>query len=114
MSFFRLALRSHGYSVLEATTIAQTLELEPHLASLDLLLADVKLPDGSGISFAGELIGRCPTLPVLFVSGTPIEGWTSREQSTYQMLRPATAGFLLKPFVTRDLRLEIDRLLAAA
>jgi DNA-binding response OmpR family regulator len=112
MAIFGLTLRSKGYIVIEATSATQARSIgKQDGSSLDLIIADIKLPGGSGLDVAVELITGRPALPVLFVSGTPMEGWTNQEQSKYLALDPSRLGFLQKPFLPSDLLFHVKRLL---
>ena len=52
----RMALERHGFRVLEAATMAAGLALLRE-NSVDLLLLDVMLPDGSGVDFCHRARG---------------------------------------------------------
>jgi CheY-like chemotaxis protein len=61
-----------GYGVLEATTGKEGIDAANCHRSIDLFLSDVDVPGPSGTEVALELIKSHPTMPVLFVSGTPM------------------------------------------
>src|SRR6204780_1671911 len=62
----RLILEREGYSVTLARTIA---EAKPAAERADLLLLDVRLPDGSGIEFLRSLREREHFAPAIMISG---------------------------------------------
>src|SRR5271169_6370339 len=62
----RLILEREGYSVTLARTIA---EAKPAAERADLLLLDVRLPDGSGIEFLRTLREREFFAPAIMISG---------------------------------------------
>src|SRR6202034_3253473 len=62
----RLILEREGYSVALARSIA---EARPAAERADLLLLDVRLPDGSGIEFLRHLREREFLAPAIMVSG---------------------------------------------
>jgi two-component system nitrogen regulation response regulator NtrX len=62
----RLILEREGYSVTLARTIA---EAKPAAERADLLLLDVRLPDGSGIDFLRHLRERELLTPAIMISG---------------------------------------------
>ncbi len=62
----RLILEREGYSVTLARSIA---EAKPAAERADLLLLDVRLPDGSGIDFLRQLRERELFTPAIMVSG---------------------------------------------
>jgi two-component system, OmpR family, KDP operon response regulator KdpE len=81
--------------VLEAATLA---EARTHLAAgpIDLIVLDVRLPDGDGLSLARELsdAGRRPRILVLSASVLPTERTVA--------LDAGTDAFMAKPFVPAD------------
>src|SRR5580700_11489082 len=62
----RLILEREGYTVTLARTIA---EAKPAAERADLLLLDVRLPDGSGIEFLRQLRERAYFAPAVMISG---------------------------------------------
>jgi DNA-binding response OmpR family regulator len=84
-------LRSEGFAVAATVdTVAAALQVIAADLELDLVLADVRLADGSGIEVARAAQGR--GLPVLFVTG-----------SFPEEARVLAAGCLAKPYPSRDL-----------
>jgi two-component system, response regulator PdtaR len=79
----------------EADAVAAAARSRP-----DLMIVDVSLSDGSGVS-AVEEIRRTAPVPYVFVSGDP---------SPVQTLRP-DAVVIQKPFRERDLAIAIQRAL---
>jgi CheY-like chemotaxis protein len=92
-SLARRALQSHGYSVREAASAEDALDLlaatgvEP-----DLLLTDVVMPGMNGVDLASRLRAERPHLRVVFMSGYSDHPALSRERLG------AGAAFLAKPF----------------
>jgi CheY-like chemotaxis protein len=65
---YQQLLTNLGYSVVVARDGHQALQLfDP--ASTDAVLVDYQLPDMNGGQIAAELKRRCPTVPVIMVSG---------------------------------------------
>ena len=64
-------LELHGYNVLAAASSRDALLLwEQHQDEIDLLLADVTLPDGiSGCELAHQCVAQKPLLKVIYTSG---------------------------------------------
>src|SRR5262245_36099008 len=91
-------LRDHGYTVLEAATGDAALRIgQAHSGRLDLLLADVMLPEIGGVELAGRLTAARPGFKTLFVSGYP-------EQALVHQGRLALdATVLHKPFAAAAL-----------
>ena len=95
-----------GYSLLEASTAEQAMELAAsHKAEIDLLLTDVVLPTQSGFELAHRLLRRHPTLKVLYITGHAEESATVREG-----LRGAP--FLNKPFCSNELEASLRGVLS--
>ena len=95
-----------GYSLLEASTAEQALELATgHEAEIDLLLTDVVLPNRSGFNLAERLQCRQPALKVLFITGHAEESETVREGLQ-------GACFLHKPFRADELEASLNKVLA--
>ena len=62
-------LRELGYTVLEAASGAEALQVARAQGKLDLLLTDVIMPGISGSALAKQLVALWPGLKVLFISG---------------------------------------------
>ena len=70
--------------------------------SVNLLMTDIRLPDGSGLDVAYEALRQNPRLPVVVCSGNDLS-------DVVRLLGP-TAHPLRKPFDLDDLEALIDRL----
>ncbi|MBB4838867.1 DNA-binding response OmpR family regulator [Sphingomonas kyeonggiensis] len=89
-------LSGEGFAVAATVdTVAEALRVLAADKDLDLVLADVRLADGSGIEVARAAQGR--GLPVLFVTG-----------SFPEEAKVLAAGCLAKPYPQRDLLAAID------
>lgn len=99
-------LRSRGYRVCTAPTVAAALEAAEH-QSFDLLISDVGLPDGSGMDLMRELRRRHgETLRGIALSGYGMEEDVARSRE---------AGFddhLTKPVDMASLEIAMSRRLA--
>lgn len=82
-------LRDFGVEAVEATTVRDALAaLDP---SIDMLISDVSLPDGSGIELAEKTRQQYPDMPVVFATG-------------HNMKPPMENSMVLaKPFDEKDL-----------
>lgn len=71
-----IALRQKGFTVLEADNPHNAAEIVGStLFSVDLLVADVEMPNMSGDEFAKELRAMRPSLKIIFATGqAPEEG----------------------------------------
>lgn len=81
-----------GFSVPEARTL-----FEP--GRYDLVLCDIELPEGDGVSLARELLQAQPSLRVIMTSGSPKNLARAREEGL--------AAHLPKPFSCEELRAMI-------
>jgi DNA-binding response OmpR family regulator len=96
-------LRRHGYSVVCAGTVEQG------LAALadppDLIIADLRLPDGDGLDVVRAARLLAPPPPIIVVTGHPSEA--SRAQAT----KAGAIAFLAKPFALALLVEMVQRVL---
>lgn len=100
-------LASRGYTILEAGSPADGLELAArHPGRIDLLLTDVIMPGMSGREIAERLVTRLPRLKVLFMSG-----YVDDAIASHGVLKPGV-HLLRKPFtpnaLVRDVRKVLD------
>ena len=102
LEFLRNVLRQ--YTVIEATTAEQALHLfKTHARQVDLLIADVTLPQSSGIHVALLLRSEFADLPVILTSGYSVSDWTVRDCTDLQRLGSNSVALLQKPFQVQDL-----------
>jgi two-component system KDP operon response regulator KdpE len=90
--------------LLEAPTLARARELlaaEP----VDLVLLDVRLPDGSGLDLATELLGSAARPRVIVMSASVLPN--ERDAA----LHAGADAFLAKPYRPTDLYETLDRVL---
>ncbi len=100
-------LRDQGYTVLEARRASEARRLwEKQGASIDLLLADVVMPDMNGPKLAEELARSKPDLRVLFMSGYP-------GSAAAGTLSGESAYYIEKPFTPASLALKVREVLGA-
>jgi len=95
-------LRRAGYDVRATSDPAIALMIGRSLTSIDLLIADVRMPEMMGTELASLLESERPGLPVLFVSGARAPEAAKGD-----------AGFLAKPFTSADLRRRVEDALGA-
>jgi PAS domain S-box-containing protein len=101
-------LRARGYRVTAVASSEAALALGDALASVDVLITDVRLPGISGLDLAAQLRERFPQLPVLTMSGHVED---PRQQAALSAGRYA---FLPKPFSLPGLLLRLREVLEAA
>ena len=104
-------LRSQDYSVLEASTDEQAFEKVKDCGPVSIFVTDMDLSQSSGTEVALKLRASDPNLPVLFISGTPMDWWTSRDVSNLKRLSPTNVEFIEKPFSVSQLLTRVRSLI---
>ena len=98
-------LNLHGYTVLEAGSGEQALQIaSEHGKLIHVLLTDIILTKMSGTELAQELATKCPDIVTIYMSG-----YTDR--AVYG-LESATVGFLQKPFLLETLLQKLREMIA--
>ena len=101
------ALRAEDYTVFAAASYAEAMQTHRmHQGAIDLLVADVSLPDKNGCQLAGDLLEADPGLKVLFVSGA-----TGTEVFKFSKL--SNVHLLEKPFGGAELLSRVRGILEA-
>lgn len=96
--------RLHGATIEEARTLARARELLRD-RDVDLVLMDVRLPDGSGLDLVREIKADRPDLGVVVMSASVLP--EEREHAMHS----GCDAFLGKPYVAADLTAAIRRFL---
>ena len=104
-------LRSEHYSVLEASSGLQAIEIVKACGPMSLFVTDMDLSRSSGTDIALKLVALNSTVPVLFISGTPRVWWTSRDVSNFQRFPPNSVDFIEKPFSVSQLLIRVRNLI---
>ena len=100
-------LRNEGYHVLVASDMDEALRVSGEYApDIDLVLTDIVLPTGNGMTLARALQRTRPNTPVLYMSGFGAEAIQS-----IQYEGGPNGGFLEKPFMPRVLIERVRQLL---
>ena len=107
-AFVRTLLMNDGYKVIEARTGEEGLRAAEESGHIDLLLADMLLPELSGSDLAERLLERRPGLKVLFVTGY-VEG-----DIVQRCIRDLGASFLDKPFLPSALLQRVREAIGVA
>ena len=99
-----ILLEHAGYLPRGASTCAEARELVREL-DFNAILLDLKLPDGSGLAFCGELRALAPRAPVVIITGdsTTVTEDEARAQGA--------VGLLNKPFGYAQLEAVLRRVL---
>ena len=96
--------RLNGATIEEAGTLARARELLRD-RDVDLVLMDVRLPDGSGLDLVREIKANRPELGVVVMSASVLP--EEREHAMHS----GCDAFLGKPYVAADLTAAIRRFL---
>ena len=104
-------LRFENYSVLEASHGLQAIETAKQCGPMSLFITDMDLPYLSGTDIALMLVALYPSLPALFISGTPMVWWNSRDFSNFKRLPQNSVDFIEKPFSVFQLVIRVRRLI---
>jgi two-component system cell cycle sensor histidine kinase/response regulator CckA len=92
------ALSARGYTVLEAASGVEALEVvDAHQGTIDLVVSDVVMPEMDGPTLLGELRKRRQDLKIIFVSGYAEDAFAKH------LPEGETFSFLAKPFSLRQL-----------
>jgi two-component system cell cycle sensor histidine kinase/response regulator CckA len=103
-------LRSQDYSVFAAASYAEAIQAHRmHEGAIDLLVADVSLPDKNGCELALALLEIDPNLKVLFVSGA-----TGTEVFKFSKMLVSDVHLLTKPFSADQLLSRVGAILKPA
>ena len=102
-----IALKEHGYRVLDAANGSDALLLAGrHDGPIHLLLTDVIMPHMTGKELAGRLKPLRPEMKVLYMSGYAADGIARRG------LVESGAPYIAKPFVPDALALKVREVLS--
>ena len=97
-AFASRALISRGYTVLEAGSGVEALEvMAEHGGTVDLVVSDVVMPEMNGPTLLGELRKSNPDIKVIFVSGYAEEAFKN------DLPEGQSFAFLPKPFSLKQL-----------
>jgi two-component system cell cycle sensor histidine kinase/response regulator CckA len=97
-AFAARALASRGYTVLEAGSGVEALEiLDQHTGAIDLVVSDVVMPEMDGPTLLKELRKRSSDVAVIFVSGYAEEAFRKNLPAGEKF------SFLPKPFTLKQL-----------
>jgi PAS domain S-box-containing protein len=83
----RRVLTRNGYEVVTAATPSDALALAEQVASPELVISDVVMPEMSGLALAERLHEHWPGVPVLFMSGYPSDLRARRMGADVPMIR---------------------------
>ena len=97
-------LRLRSAALLEARTLAQARTILTE-REIDIVLLDVRLPDGSGLDLLREIKSRNPNLGVVVMSASVLP--EEREEA----MKAGSDAFVAKPYVPGELLATLHRML---
>ncbi len=102
--FLTILLEQEGYEVTTAESVATGIA-HLHEHTFDLVMCDLKLPDGTGLEVLADARKNHVTSPFIIITAhtTP--------QHALEALRAGAAEYLSKPFNVEDLKLILNKLL---
>lgn len=101
--FLRAAMGDAGWEVIVASTRAEALDRLQGYDPFTLVLLDLKLPDGDGLSLARDIHDRHALTEIAVVTGD------GKVPEAVQAMRYGVRDFLDKPVRLDDLRALLDR-----
>ena|SRR5260221_9881836 len=100
-------LRRAGHAVLVASDYIQAINVfRDHKERIDLLVADVAIPDQNGCELAKSLLDKKPDLAVLLISGL-----VGTEVCKHYGIEVTAQHFLSKPLLSHALAGRVDEIL---
>ena len=100
------ALKSRGYTVHEASSGVEALEIFQQLeGKIDIVVSDVVMPEMDGPTLLGELLKLQPDIKFIFVSGYAEDAFAKN------LPADAKFGFLPKPFSLKQLATMVKEVL---
>jgi CheY-like chemotaxis protein len=114
LQIFAALLWSNGYDVFEASTACEALNAARREVRLDLLVSDVGLKGDqmSGTDVATSILHGHENLPILFVTGTPLDLWDEPDRKNLRSLRSTNrVAILEKPFRASAFESAVERML---
>ncbi|MCS7205979.1 MAG: sigma-54 dependent transcriptional regulator [Leptospiraceae bacterium] len=85
-------LQSKGFKILESAKKSESVNLIENLnAEIDLILSDLKLPDGNGLEILKFVQSKNFDIPVIFITGQP------DVESAVEALKSGAWDYLVKP-----------------
>ena len=99
-----MLLEREGYAVARAATVKQGIALV-EAGGLDLVVTDLKLPDGTGLDAVKAIRARHPALPIIMITSY------SSMESAIDALRAGANDYVIKPFNNDEFLRAIARAL---
>jgi two-component system cell cycle sensor histidine kinase/response regulator CckA len=97
-TFVRTILKREHFETLEADGGNRAFQIVQNLSGqIDLIISDIRMPDGDGLTFAEAVKKAFPSVPIILVSGDSIP-----DSSSFV--------FIEKPFASTTLATAVNRL----
>jgi DNA-binding NtrC family response regulator len=97
-------LEGHGYDVEAATSATEALA-RLAAAPADLVLTDLRMPDGDGLSLLQAVKQRAPGTDVIIMTAY------ATTEGAVEAMRQGAVDYLIKPFAMDELRLRVGRVM---
>jgi PAS domain S-box-containing protein len=106
LNMTKMMLERFGYQVLPAPTPGEAIRLvNAHDGEIQLLIADVIMPEMNGRDLAKAVVSRCPKIGCLFMSGY------SEDIIAHSGVLDEGIHFIQKPFTMQDLTARVRQVL---
>ncbi len=102
VDFVRAVLELNGYEVTHTVSLREGITLAQQTPHPDLVLLDLDLPDGNGLTFFEQV---APNVPVLAMTA-------STDADLARQLQALGARYIIKPITARDLLNMVNASLA--
>jgi DNA-binding NtrC family response regulator len=106
----KVVLEAEGFSVVLVSSAATAMEHLEHAGIFDMMIMDVKMPDGDGVYLLQRItekwpLANWPEIPVLVMSGYPTP------ETIRTFINRGVKEFIPKPFTPDELLEAVYRLL---
>lgn len=98
-------LRSHSHDVQLAHSCQEAIEVNEYFAP-DVIVLDLRLPDGDGLKLMPKLLVACPSTNILVVTAH------GNERIAVEAMKAGAFDYLTKPVDLEELRLVVERAVA--
>ncbi len=99
-------LARRGFSVCQAQSVNGALDVLKREEEVDMIIADLMMPQTSGLELLKMIKQNTPDLPFLMITGFPTI------PTAVEATRLGAAGFIPKPFTPEELEKAVERALA--
>ena len=95
-AFLRAILERNQFHVIEAESAVKAAQTVQHFGdTIDLIVSDIRMPGGDGITFASSVRDSFPLLPIILISGYAEPPWKRYPSTSFV--------FVPKPFLPATL-----------